>query len=210
MDPLFEIKVKKAFSKIKEDITCLKNELNTLKNALEGGSSELQAKNPYNELINKNSTGNKGVYAFIHSFNHSLCTHSNTHSRTYSDPFSPTSFEKLPETLTFNQKEDNYIKNDPFQAFTNKEFLVFLTIYQLEKEVPHLTYEVLSKKLTLTCGCIRSYITSLMRKKAPLIKTKLNNKLVLLSIDPVFRSLTSEQKLIDLYYQNDPHQSTLM
>ena len=86
---------------------------------------------------------------------------------------------------------------------------MFLTIYQLEKELPRVTYEVVANRLTLTSGCIRTYITSILRKKAPVIKSKLNNKLILLSIEPSFRSLISEEKLINLYYQNDPSQTTL-
>lgn len=217
MDPFFEEKVKQAFMKVKEDMNFLKSELNTFKDLIRDLIQKIEeSKNPNNTNIfsnntqnNKSSTGNQGVYAFTHSLIHSPFTHISTHSPIHSDN---TSKQTLTFPLSPIQTNNNLDKNNTYyslQTLTNKEFLVFLTIYQLEKDIRKVTYEDLARKLTLTSGCIRSYITSLLRKKAPILKSKINNKLTILSIEPSFRSLTSEQKLINLYYQNDPYQSTL-
>lgn len=135
---------------------------------------------PKQEIPKQSSTGNKGDYSFIHSF-----IHSPMHSLcTQNDP------EKV------------------FQSLTNKEFLLFLTVFQLES-TQQVTYEDLSRRLKLSLGCIRTYVSSIIKKSVPLIKTKLNNRITLLSIDKAFRTLTSEQKLINLYYQKDPNQQKL-
>ena len=117
-------------------------------------------------------------------------------------------FPNFPTLNTINTHPNEDVH--PLQTLTNKEFLVFLTIYRLEKEIPRVTYAILSKYLSLTSGCIRSYVTSLIRKRVPLTKSKLNNKITILSIESSFKSITSEQKLINLYYQGDPSQSTLI
>ncbi len=93
------------------------------------------------------------------------------------------------------------------QTLTNKEFLVFLTIFQSKS----ITYTQIAQKLSLTLSCVRSYVSELIRKKIPLIKRKLNNRKVILSVNNEFKKLISEQKLINLYYQNmDPEQTTLI
>ncbi len=221
MDPIFEIKIKQSFSKVKKDINSLRAELSEykalLKDLINKLSQQMKEKNQVkrdNFVVSeenssddkKISIGNKGVYAFSHSVIHSPFTHLSTHSNTQ--------LQKN-QDLTLTSLQNNQLSKQlrpiqPLQTLTNKEFLVFLTIYQLEKEIPRITYEILASKLSLTSGCIRSYITSLIRKKAPIIKSKINNKIVILSIEPSFRSLTSEQKLINLYYQNDLSQSTLI
>lgn len=232
MDPFFETKVKQAFSKVKEDITSIKAEISEIKALIQQSLNQMSLQQKKESLEksndfgfseenqsedNKGSMGNEGVYSFIHSFIHSPGTHLCTSKDNYAHKNKQNEQKNSIQTLTsknyptqntqlFNK---NYVSH-PLQTLTNKEFLVFLTIYQLEKELPRVTYIDIANKLTLTSGCIRTYITSLIRKKAPLIKSKLNNKLTLLSIDPSFRSLTSEQKLIEMYYQGDPSQSTLI
>lgn len=206
MDPLLEIKLKQAFSKVREDIHLLKEELNEYKALIRQLIDKVSPPNKTQKPLKTNdfssSTGNEGVYSFIHSFSHSPFTHLNTKTSIKS-----TKSSNLPLTSDNLPPPDN--PKHPLQTLTNKEFLVFFTIYQLEKELQKVTYNAVANKLSLTSGCIRSYITSLIRKKAPIIKSKINNKIIILSIDKTFSSLTSEKKLIDLYYQNDFHQSTL-
>lgn len=228
MDPFFEIKVKKAFSRVKEDINLIKAEIKEIKALFQ---SLLNNMSPYEKkeslkIPNKfevsrenqkegkeSSNGNKGAYSFIHSFIHSPCTSSNNYAHKNEQNEQKNSIQALTSQNYPTQNTQMFNKNDvshPLQTLTNREFLVFLTIYQLEKELPRVTYQDIASKLSLTSGCIRTYTTSLIRKKAPLIKSKLNNKITILSIEPSFRSLTSEQKLVNLYYQKDPSQSTLL
>lgn len=133
------------------------------------------------------STGNEGVQ----SINQSLINQSINHIINQSNPHFLPNFNI--ETL--------------FQTLTNKEFLIFLTIFQADR----ITYEQIAQKLSLTLSCVRGYVSELIRKKTPLIKIKLKNRKIILSIIPEFKTLTSEQKLINIYYKNiDPFQTTLM
>ena len=96
MDPLFETKVKQAFSKVKEDIHSLRTELREYKALIKElvnklsiyvKDKSLEKDGNFNVLEgntlkkDKSSIGNKGVY----SFTHSLTIHSLKHSFTYSN-----------------------------------------------------------------------------------------------------------------------------
>jgi hypothetical protein len=75
-----------------------------------------------------------------------------------------------------------------FKKITDQEFLVFSTIYQMEEE-EIVEYKNLSQKLKLTETSIRDYIGKLIKKGIPVEKTKINNKLVQLSIPKSFRKI---------------------
>ena len=84
-----------------------------------------------------------------------------------------------------------------------------MTIYQLEDEIKQVSYTDVAKKLNLTEGCIRTYVSSLIKKGLPLVKKKYNNRLVFLVISPEFKDLKLKQKLIDTYYHLDHSQKRL-
>ena len=63
--------------------------------------------------------------------------------------------------------------------------------------------------MQLSEHCIRSHISSLMKKNVPIIKKRLNNRLNILSIKKDFKSLNLKQKLINIFYDSDPNQTTL-
>jgi hypothetical protein len=96
-----------------------------------------------------------------------------------------------------------------FESFSKQELLTFLTIYQLEDEMNNVSYSDVANKLKLSEGCIRTYISSLIRKGAPIKKYRYNNKLVLLSISKEFRDLNLKKQLLAVYYRSDPYQPTL-
>lgn len=96
-----------------------------------------------------------------------------------------------------------------FSALSRQEFLTFLTVYQLEEEIEHVSYIDISAKLGLTEGCIRSYVSSLIKKGIPLVKLRYNNKVVYMSIPKEFRALNLKRELMALYYKADPTQKTL-
>jgi DNA-binding MarR family transcriptional regulator len=97
-----------------------------------------------------------------------------------------------------------------FNTLTSQEFLIFLTIYQLEEDFgKSVTYNDLSNKLSLTPGCIRGYVSSLIRKNLPILKSKINNRTLTLSINPNFKDLNLKQKLTNIYYDQDPDQTKL-
>ena len=99
--------------------------------------------------------------------------------------------------------------NETFNKLTKQELRVFMTIYQFSEEERAVSYFDLADKLSLSENCIRSYVSSLVRKGLPIIKRKVNNKLTFLAIEKDFKNLNLRHKLINLYYGVDPFQTSL-
>ena len=194
--------VKNSFLKVKEDINKLESFLSRLEEAINEQKKEIEnlrsqiisnsLKNetfkPYKDILEKSSTGNEGVYANMHA-------HMQANMQANKQVLNTSSFKDQLEEI--------------FNRLTKKEFLIFLTIYQLEEEKILPTYTAISHYLKLSQGCIRTHITNLLRKEVPLIKTKINNKLTLLGIKPDFKDLDLKQKLTSLYYNLDTAQKRL-
>ncbi len=177
-----------AFNKIKSHFLALDSKIsqNTVKIA-ELGEILIDIQNKLFKLqisLNEvSSIGNQGVQSINQSLINQSINHLNSH-------FSP---DSKVEAL--------------FQNLTNNEFLIFLTIFQSN----YITYGQIANKLNLTLSCIRGYVSEMIRKKTPLVKQKLKSRKVILYVDKEFKTLTSEQKLINLYYKNiDPDQTTLI
>jgi len=92
---------------------------------------------------------------------------------------------------------------------SRQEFITFLTIYQQEEEFGKVTYSSVAKELNISPGCIRTYVSGLIKKGLPVIKAKYNNKLVVLSIPSEIRGLNIKKKLIQTFYNLDPNQKKL-
>ena len=95
-----------------------------------------------------------------------------------------------------------------FNTLTDREFSVFLSLYELEKELGEVTYLDLAKRLKLSQTTIRTSINSLILKNAPVQKDRFFNKKVSLSIQNDFKSLNLYEKLIKLK-QGPGKQTTL-
>jgi|TARA_Y100000310_G_scaffold155680_1_gene155151 hypothetical protein len=108
------------------------------------------------------------------------------------------SFEDALKTLESldNAKKEIRLK---FKRLTDKEFLVFSTIYQLEEErEKEITYSKVSRKLDLTESSIRDYVVKICKKGAPIEKIKVNNKTIHLSISKKFQKLASLSTILQL------------
>jgi len=110
------------------------------------------------------------------------------------------------ERVSFNQAIDLLgsldglkaeIKNK-FKKITDQEFLVFSTIYQIEEERGYADYKVLSQKLNLTESSIRDYVGKLIQKGIPLNKSKVNNKVIQLSVSDKLRKIAPLSILFQL------------
>lgn len=99
--------------------------------------------------------------------------------------------------------------NTLFFKMSKQELKLFLTIYQLEDEGISVTNKALGIKMQLSEPCIRSYLSSLLNKNAPISKVRVGSRTNLLSISKEFRVLNIKEKLISLYYNLDPNQKTL-
>lgn len=239
-----ELILKKAFTKVKEDISSLNDKLNRLENAINQLIVQNNKQNPLyfkenspktaqNTQIRQSSSGNEGVRSINHStVNQSFNNQSHTkHSIEQYIPQISTNYTKKQETnqsfnnqSPINQSHTKHSLNtqslniqslkkeleERFNTLTSQEFLIFLTIYQLEEDYSRsITYNDLSNKLSLTSGCIRGYVSSLIRKNLPILKSKINNRTLTLSINPDFKDLNLKQKLTNLYYDQDPDQTKL-
>ncbi|MEA3378179.1 MAG: hypothetical protein U9Q69_00920 [Nanoarchaeota archaeon] len=186
----------------------------------------------------QSSSGNEGVYSFIHSFDiHSFNNHSDTSFKPKSKEFD----NQTKESIKNSNLEENSLENinlinikskevckksfkkanfgqfqglkmeieSLFERLSKQELMTFLTIYQLEEEVNHVSYINIAQKLNLSAGCIRTYVSSLLHKGVPIKKLKYNNRLIFLKISPDFRKLNLKKQLMALYYRTDPLQPTL-
>jgi len=234
--------LKKAFSKVKEDMQVLNDRLARLESQIQviltkfdqkippnpSNSTENGQYRPQNPQIQESSSGNEGVQ----SINHSTINQS-FNNQTVKIPkfgqYTPQISKNYQNTTKTNQSLSiqslsthstnihalniQTLKKElesRFSSLTSQEFLIFLTIYQLEEDLGRpITYMDLSTKLSLTSGCIRGYISALIRKNLPLIKSKINNRTLTLSINPEFRDLNLKEKLTNIYYNQDPEQTKL-
>jgi len=188
------LKVKEHMDKLEQQIKAQNEQIQALIQRIDKTPMENKPKNeefshpePYSPQTEKSSTGNDGVYSFIHSLNiHSF----NSYAL---------------DMHTFKKDLEK-----AFSALTKQEFLTFLTIYQLQEDLNRqITYPDISNKLKLSEGCIRTYVSSIIKKKLPLTKTKANNKTILLSIPKEFVDLNLKQKLVSLFNKTDPEQMRL-
>ncbi len=202
-DPFFKENVRNAFKKAKEDINRVDNEILSLKNDIFDVKSKIQSLKeeiskiiPFLEKISlktadrevESSTGNEGVLS----------------KQASKQAIKHSTIGRLEEAKDIQES----IKAQ-FQSLTKKEFLTFLTIYQLEEELEVVRFTDLSKRLSLSEGCIRAYVTKLFEKNIPITKKKINNRIVDLSLLPEFRKLGLKKALTNMYYELDPMQKSL-
>ena len=192
--PFFEENVKKSFQKAKEHIENLEKQLLTQnKEFLELNRKLELILNENKELKDKitiftNSTGNNGVKQINKQINKQTIKQLST-----------LNVDEIKEKIEYN-----------FKKLTKQELKAFLSIYQLEEDNKEVSYIDVANSLGITESCIRIYIANLIKKGAPIIKTKINNKKVSLSIKSDFKDLNLKKKLVDIYYQINPDQTKLV
>lgn len=222
MDP-----IKEAFFKIKEDMLFLKEELFKLNERISFLEREILSfktqqtssfyttekhiptDNPTQipthpqeikglKIENFNvSTGNKGVPTDKPTDRQTnQQTNQQTENTLFKDPF--LEIKKAQELLN---SLDSFKKNLrlKFKNLTEKEMLVFSTIYSLEEQgVDNINYRLLAQHLNLTESSIRDYTNKIIKKNIPLIKVKLNNKQIILKIPEDLKKIANLQTLIRL------------
>jgi hypothetical protein len=85
-----------------------------------------------------------------------------------------------------------------FKRLTDKEILIFSSLYQLEEEQGHADYKTLAQKLSLTESSIRDYISRLINKGIPVEKHKINNKTIQLKISESLKKVASLPTILQL------------
>ena len=131
-----------------------------------------------------NSTGNTGVKVRLNQNTTDNATNINN----------LTKVTEIVNSLDSLKKE----LRSKIKKLTKQEMLVFTTIYQLEEQALSVDYFNISEKLKLTESSIRDYVQRIIKKGFPLVKTKENNKKVLLSISQDLRKIASLSTIIQL------------
>jgi len=85
-----------------------------------------------------------------------------------------------------------------FKALTSQEITVFSALYTLEDQKKQADYKLLATTLKLSESSIRDYIGKIQKKGIPIIKEKLNNKLVVLKISPELKKIASLDTILKL------------
>lgn len=199
IDDIFKENVRNSFKKAREDYFDLKNEVKSQKNIIsklnellgllttkfEEFSIKMDKKEENKPYFFNSSIGNEGVQSLTQQ---SLSTQ-------HTIPPDFTDLKQLEKA---------------FRSLTRQEFLIFLSIYQLEEDKGSpITYEDLKSQTKLSLSGIRSYVSVLIGRGLPLKKVLINNRVVSLSIPKSFRTLDLKSKLLSLYQKKDTNQTRL-
>jgi len=203
--------IKDAFQKVKQDISSLSEQILLLKETLQNMNKELSLLKKKEIIPQNNQEKNNFSENFIPT-NPTQTPTNPTQTPTDNLSFKPlntqnipfsTGNEGVPTDRQTNQQTDRQTEKptlkdafdvldsldsikkeirNKFKRITDQEFLVFSTIYQLSEKDNFVDYKSLSLKLNLTESSIRDYVGKLIKKGIPVEKTKINNKLIQLSI----------------------------
>jgi len=199
MATLDDERIRISFEKVRKDLDFLKNEIesikndlvlqnkekNTLKNQISNILSSITEINNKTSLFFKSSSGNHGAI----------------------------NDEQQLTTMINNDQQINNIKKDfedQFRSLTDREFSIFMTIYQLEEDLQGpVSYYDVSKTLKVTETNIRIHVNSMLNKGIPLEKSRQYNRKVSLSIKKDLRDLNLASKLLKLRQGDSNTQITL-
>ncbi len=183
MEQDFNEKLRISFMKVREDIEILKNELQKLKNDLLNQNSNILSLKEQiklqNDLIFKLSTRIEEI--------------SSGNQRVINDALS--------STMMHNDELSSPLKSfivEKFRHLTDREFSVFLAIYQLEEEKGAATYAEIAKQLGLTVVGLRGYINDLINRGYPVYGERQFNRKTMFRITKEFREQNMISEVLSL------------
>jgi DNA-binding MarR family transcriptional regulator len=211
--------IKSAFQKVKQDMDSMKEEIDILKQFLSETTltlseinntikdltlqiSKISTKealsiptnNPQNPTYPTNNPTDNIPFKPLKSQNIAFSTGNEgvpTNRQTDKQTNQQTEKTYFGDALEILNSLDNIKKEirNKFKRITDQEFLVFSTIYQMAEETEYVDYKSLSQKLNLTESSIRDYVGRLIKKGIPVEKTKINNKMIQLSISEKLKKI---------------------
>ena len=211
--------IKDAFQKVKQDMDSIKKEVDILTKLLSENNKKLLEMDKIIKEIQSNLSKITIKEQINSPTDNPKNSTYPTHSPTDDTPFKPlkgqnmgisTGNEGVPTDRQTNQQtnqqtEKTYFGNaleilnsldnikkeirNKFKKITDQEFLVFSTIYQMTEESDYVDYKSISRKLNLTESSIRDYVGKLIKKGIPVEKTKINNKMIRLSISEKLKKI---------------------
>ena len=184
----FQENVKATFALAKQHNLRLEAEIKQIKATLEDLKKTIEnfKEQQSNLKIEQSSTGNNGVA---------------NSQRQPTDDSSPTIDDNTQQSTTttasFSELKDSL--DTTFKTLTNREFSVFMALYDLDKEKNgEVTYSELSQRLNISESTVRDFINQLIRKNIPIKKDRYFNGKVSLSIREEFKHLNLYQNLLKL------------
>lgn len=176
-DPNFEENVKKAFKSVKEDIDNLKSDINDLKDAILKIMEKLDFNSQNKEDIDKNSYKKDKIDLFegkssignggVKNIRQQTTTDNNARQFQAVDDFSePTAnMRKAIDSLIYKVED-----------LTDREFSVFLAIYELGLKQQTIAYFDVAQQLKITESWVRTTVGTLIKKGIPVSKERFFNK----------------------------------
>jgi len=160
---------------------------------------------PLKEQNHAFSIGNEGVPTDKQTNNQTVQhTHHNQNNTELRGHETDSNFNTFDEAVNAIESL-NIIKSEissKFKTLTPQEMLVFSTIYSFQDEKRQITYKTIAEELKLSESSIRDYTNRLIKKEVPIVKEKVNNKLVLLSISDSLRKTVTLSSIMDLRSSN--------
>jgi len=207
-------KIRNSFLKVKEDIKNQSDSINELKNSLEIKNKDILS---LNSKINDIKTNLNQIKDFLANFKESSIgtngvsaqwrtMHNGAQWRTMAHN-DASKIEKIPKTVT---SQTNLEFEKAILKLTDREFSVFLALYEISKEQGYTTYADLAKHLNLTDSPVRHSIIRLVEKGFPIEKERILNGKVSLFIKEGILSHSLIARLINLRKSYPDEQKTLL
>jgi len=203
---VFGDKIKNSFSNVKEDMFKLEKDLETIKKEIKEGKRDkialeslLQSlKKDISEIKSfladskKSSTGNKGVT-----------------ERYRTIPNNAEQYQTVPNSAPTMKKPASLPEiQAAFRTLTDREFSVFLSIFELGQQFGETNYLTIATHLNVTESPVRNAVNALIAKGLPVVKERVFNGKTSLFINKAFTDHHSLVKLIQSR-QNLADQTTL-
>ena len=188
---------------LKESSKKKEKETSTDRQIIKTNDSKTTTDNVLEEPLNDQnwgiSTGNEGVPTDRQTDRQ---TDQQTHNSSYNQEniSKEGSNDSIDNAIQMLESLDNLKKEIrlKFKRLTEKEILVFSTLYQCSDEKGYTGYRELSEKLKLTESSIRDYVGRLIKKGIPVDKIKVNNKMIHLSISPNLKKVATLSTILKL------------
>jgi predicted transcriptional regulator len=194
-------KIRKAFSKIREDMDSFQNEINEIKQYLHDLHDYLKS-STHPQHFDTQTQEIKGIkpQILISKGNEGVPADSQ-------QTFDTSKTLEIPKKLTLGQvkKIVNNLQQDlkfKFKNLSKQEFYIFSLVYNLDIQGQKPDYKTIAIRANLTESSVRDYISRLIHKGIPLKKEKINNKLIKISVPDELKNLATLDNLTKISQYN--------
>ncbi|MFW6233280.1 MAG: HTH domain-containing protein [Nanoarchaeota archaeon] len=226
MDPIKEAfaKIKQDIVSLQNEIISLKTQISDLKQSINFNPtdkpSDLDNFNQQTNIPTNNPTENQALEPLkpqnlpFSTRNKGVPTDKPTNQQTnqqtdkipekfaqYSNIAQKSTVDDFQNAAEILNSLDNVKKNIrlKFKKLTPQEMTVFSALYSLdEQNYDEITYKILAQQLNLSESSIRDYINRLISKGIPILKTRMNNKKIILSVSDDLKQIANLSTIIKL------------